>query len=78
MLFMQLTFFSVAGRTILSTMLRSLERIAFNGDPLQFMLIESTYQPLISVLHMAELIEGHPELKALRKSFEVISIWWLI
>jgi len=56
---------NIAGRSILSTILRSLERIAFNGDPLQFMLIESTYQPLISILHMAELVEGHPELKGL-------------
>jgi hypothetical protein len=36
------------------------------------MLIESTYQPLISILHMAELVEGHPELKGLRESFEVV------
>lgn len=67
-------FFSVAGRTILNTILRSLERISFDGDPLQFLLIESTYQPLISVLHMAELNKDHPELQGLRESFEVFGI----
>ncbi|KIM77837.1 hypothetical protein PILCRDRAFT_610663 [Piloderma croceum F 1598] len=54
---------NIAGRTILSPILRSLERIAFNGDPLQFLLIESTYQPFISLMHMAELVNGHPELE---------------
>ena len=33
----------VAGRTILHTIISALERIAFNGDPLQFMLVETTY-----------------------------------
>jgi hypothetical protein len=56
---------NIAGRTILQPILRSLERIAFNGDPLQFLLIESTYQPFISLFHMAELIKGHPELEAI-------------
>jgi hypothetical protein len=56
---------NIAGRTILNTILRSLERISFDGDPLQFLLIESTYQPLISVLHMAELNKDHPELQGL-------------
>jgi lysosomal acid phosphatase len=52
--------------------LRSLERIAFNGDPLQFLLIESTYQPFISLMHMTELVNGHPELEGVRK-FDDIS-----
>jgi lysosomal acid phosphatase len=53
--------------------LRSLERIAFNGDPLQFLLIESSYQPFISLMHMAELVKGHPELEGVRK-FDDISL----
>lgn len=55
------------------SIIRSLERIAFNGDPLQFMLIESTYQPLISILHMAELTKGRPDLEGVRKSLSVLS-----
>ncbi|KZP07653.1 phosphoglycerate mutase-like protein [Athelia psychrophila] len=53
---------NIAGRTIMSTVLKALERIAFNGDPLQFMLLESSYQPLISILKMTELTKDHPEL----------------
>ncbi len=58
----------VASRTALNSMLSALQRIAFNGDPLQFMLIESTYQPFISLFHQTEMIKGHPELQAIRKS----------
>ena len=56
----------VAGRTVLHTILSSLERIAFNGDPLQFLLIESTYQPFISLFHETGIVESHPELKGVR------------
>jgi hypothetical protein len=56
---------NIAGRTILNTILRSLERISFNGDPLQFLLIESTYQPFISLMHMTELVKDFPELQGL-------------
>jgi hypothetical protein len=58
---------SVAGRTILSPILQSLERIAFNGDPLQFLLIHSTYQPFISLMHMTGLTNGRPDLEGVRK-----------
>jgi len=54
---------NIAGRTILSPILRSLERVAFDGDPLQFLLIESTYQPFISLMHMTQLVEDRPELE---------------
>jgi len=56
---------NIAGRSILSSILKSLERIAFNGDPLQFLLIESTYQPFISLLHMAELNKDREDLQGL-------------
>ena len=59
---------NVAGRTLLRPILRNLERIAFNDDPLQFMLIETTYQPFISLFHMTngttdkgKLLEGIPD-----------------
>ncbi|PSS05536.1 hypothetical protein PHLCEN_2v3738 [Hermanssonia centrifuga] len=56
---------NIASRTALNSMLSALQRIAFNGDPLQFMLIESTYQPFISLFHQTEMIKGHPELQAI-------------
>ncbi|KAL4262408.1 Histidine phosphatase superfamily protein [Pleurotus pulmonarius] len=56
---------NIAGRTVLHAIISSLERIAFNGDPLQFLLIQTTYQPFISLLHQFEVIKDHPELKAI-------------
>jgi lysosomal acid phosphatase len=53
---------NIAGRTLLHTILSSLERISFNGDPLQFMLIETTYQPFISFIHQTGVLSEHPEL----------------
>ncbi|KAG0699474.1 histidine phosphatase superfamily [Suillus ampliporus] len=56
---------NLAGRTILHTVLSSLQRIAFNGDPLQFLLIETSYQPFISLFHMLEMTKENPELAAI-------------
>lgn len=56
----------VAGRTVLHAIISSLERIAFNGDPLQFLLIQTTYQPFISLLHQFEVVKDHPQLNAIR------------
>ncbi|KZP15515.1 phosphoglycerate mutase-like protein [Athelia psychrophila] len=56
---------NIAGRTIMSTVLKALERIAYDGDPLQFMLLESSYQPLISILKMTGLTKDHPELEGI-------------
>ncbi|KAJ7798529.1 histidine phosphatase superfamily [Mycena olivaceomarginata] len=56
---------NVAGRTLLHTILSSLERIAFNDDPLQFMVVQTTYQPFISLFHQTEIAKDHPELKAI-------------
>lgn len=53
---------NLAGRTILHTVLSSLQRIAFNGDPLQFLLIETSYHPFISLFHMLEMTKESPEL----------------
>ena len=58
----------VAGRTILHSVIDSLQRIAFNGDPLQFLLIETSYHPFISLFHMLEIVKENPELAAIRKS----------
>ncbi|KII95447.1 hypothetical protein PLICRDRAFT_97310 [Plicaturopsis crispa FD-325 SS-3] len=54
---------NIAGRTILHSILTSLERIAFNDDPLQFLLIETTYQPFISFVHQTEIVKQHPDLQ---------------
>lgn len=61
-----LTSYVVASRTILDSAISALQRIAFNGDPLQFMLIATTYQPFISLFHQTEMIKRNPELAAIR------------
>ncbi|KAJ2922824.1 hypothetical protein H1R20_g14276, partial [Candolleomyces eurysporus] len=53
---------NIAGRTILHTILTSLERISFNGDPLQFMLLQTTYQPFISLFRQTGVAEERPDL----------------
>ncbi|PCH35499.1 phosphoglycerate mutase-like protein [Wolfiporia cocos MD-104 SS10] len=65
---------NIAGRTALSSVLGALQRIAFNGDPLQFMLIETTYQPFISLFHMTGATEAHPELAAIPDFASALSI----
>ncbi|KAF9449257.1 phosphoglycerate mutase-like protein [Macrolepiota fuliginosa MF-IS2] len=65
---------NIAGRTILHTILTSLERIAFNGDPLQFMLIETTYQPFISFFHQTGITKEHPEFKGIPEYASSIAI----
>ncbi|KAK7691525.1 hypothetical protein QCA50_004924 [Cerrena zonata] len=56
---------NIASRTALSSVLKALQRIAFNDDPLQFMLIETTYQPFISFFHQTDVVKKHPELAAI-------------
>ncbi|KAF7331456.1 hypothetical protein MKEN_00024300 [Mycena kentingensis (nom. inval.)] len=56
---------NIAGRSMLHTILKSLERIAFNGDPLQLMIMQTTYQPFISLFHQTEMAKEHPELGAI-------------
>ncbi|TFK45136.1 histidine phosphatase superfamily [Crucibulum laeve] len=65
---------NVAGRTILHTILTSLERIAFNGDPLQFMLIETTYQPFISLFEQTGVAAEHPEYKGIPNYASAVAI----
>lgn len=65
---------NIAGRTLLHSILTSLERIAFNGDPLQFLLIETTYQPFISFFHQTGIVNEHPELKGIPNYASAIAI----
>ena len=61
-----LTICVVAGRTLLSSVISSLERITYDGDPLQFLLESTTYQPFISLFTQTEMIKNNPELKGIR------------
>ncbi|KAF7332863.1 hypothetical protein MVEN_02391300 [Mycena venus] len=56
---------NVAGRTLLHTILSSLERIAFNDDPLKLTIVQTSYQPFISFFHQTEIADKNPELKAI-------------
>ncbi|KAH9856829.1 phosphoglycerate mutase-like protein [Lenzites betulinus] len=56
---------NIASRTALSSILKALQRIAFNGDPLQLMVIETTHQPFISFFHQTGVVDSHPELKGI-------------
>ena len=57
----------VAGRTLLHTILRAPERVSFNHDPLQFLLVETSYQPLVSFFNLTGMANQHHELKAIRE-----------
>ncbi|KAG6811736.1 hypothetical protein H0H92_006088 [Tricholoma furcatifolium] len=65
---------NIAGRTLLHTIITSLERISFNGDPLQFLLVETTYQPFISFFHQTGIINEHPEYKGIPDYTSAIAI----
>jgi len=65
---------NIASRTALSSILEALQRIAFNGDPLQLMLISTTYQPFISLFHQTDMIKSHPELGAIPDFGSVLAI----
>ncbi|KAJ7027800.1 histidine phosphatase superfamily [Mycena alexandri] len=56
---------NIAGRTLLHTILDSVERIAFNDDPLKLMVIQTSYQPFISLFHQTEMVKEHPKLGAI-------------
>ncbi|KAG2015225.1 hypothetical protein CC2G_008514 [Coprinopsis cinerea AmutBmut pab1-1] len=65
---------NIAGRTMLHSILSSLERISFNGDPLQFMLIQTTYQPFISLFKQTGISQKHPELAGIPDFNSAIAI----
>jgi lysosomal acid phosphatase len=65
---------NIAGRTILRSILGSLSRIAYNGEPLQFFLTEAPYQPFISLFSMLEMDQEDPELRGLRTSLPPLAL----
>ena len=58
----------VAGRTILPSIVSSLERIANDADPLRLVVQEISYKPFISFFNLTGVTDRNPELKGLRKS----------
>jgi hypothetical protein len=50
----------------MQSIISSLERIDFDGDPLQFLLESTTYQPFISLFAQTEMIKADPSLKGFR------------
>lgn len=56
------------------SVLTALERISFDGDPLQVLLIETTYQPMISFFHMTEIAKNYPQVRALPDYASAIAI----
>jgi lysosomal acid phosphatase len=61
-----LTIVVVAGRTILQSVINSLERITYDGDPLQFLVESTTYQPFISLFKQTEMINSDPTIVGIR------------
>ena len=57
----------VAARTILPSIINSLERINNEQDPLQFVLQEVTYKPFISLFNVTEVDTRYPDLNGIRK-----------
>ncbi|KAA1470474.1 phosphoglycerate mutase-like protein [Dentipellis sp. KUC8613] len=55
---------NIAGRTLFRSIISSLQRITYDGDPLQFLVESTTYQPFISLFHQTEMIEDDPSLRA--------------
>jgi hypothetical protein len=61
-----LTTVVVAGRTIMQSIINALERITYDGDPLQFLVESTTYQPFISLFKQTEMINSDPTIKGIR------------
>ena len=56
------------------SILTALERISFDADPLQVLLIETTYQPMISFFHMTEISKHYPKVGGLPDYASAIAV----
>ncbi|KAJ7354194.1 phosphoglycerate mutase-like protein [Mycena albidolilacea] len=65
---------NIAGRTLLHPILSAVERVAFNDDPLKLMVVQTTYQPFISLFHQTEMVHEYPELAAIPNFGAVLAI----
>ena len=59
---------SVAGRTILPSLISSLERIADERDALKFVVQEVSYKPMISFFNLTGVDVHYPDINGLRMS----------
>ncbi|KAH9175025.1 phosphoglycerate mutase-like protein [Lactarius sanguifluus] len=65
---------NIAGRTLLQSVISSLERITFDGDPLQFLIESTTYQPFISLFSQTEMTNSDPTLKGIPNFASALAI----
>jgi prostatic aicd phosphatase len=64
---------SVAGQTILPSILNGFARIANSSDPLKFLHQEISYKPFISLFNMTGVAELNPELAGIGKTHSLSS-----
>lgn len=64
----------VASRTLMRSIISTLQRITLDGDPLQFLVEATTYQPFISLFHQIDAIEKDPSLQAIPDYASAIAI----
>jgi len=65
---------NIAGRKLLQSIITSLERITFDGDPLQFLVESTTYQPFISFFAQTEMAKSDPTLKGIPNYASALAI----
>ncbi|KAI0262182.1 phosphoglycerate mutase-like protein [Gloeopeniophorella convolvens] len=65
---------NIAGRTLLQSIVSSLERITYDGDPLQFLIESTTYQPFISLFSQTEMTKSDPTLKGIPNFASALAI----
>jgi hypothetical protein len=65
---------NIAGRTLIQSVITSLERITYDGDPLQFLIESTTYQPFISLFSQTEMINSEPTLKGIPNFASALAI----
>lgn len=65
---------NIAGRTILESIVHSLERIDYDADPLQFLVESTTYQPFISLLTQTEMYKGDSSITGIPNYASAIAI----
>ncbi|KAI0035591.1 phosphoglycerate mutase-like protein [Vararia minispora EC-137] len=53
---------NIAARTLMQAVISSLQRITYDGDPVQFILHSTTYQPFISLFNMTEIPKEDPSI----------------
>ncbi|KAI9508375.1 phosphoglycerate mutase-like protein [Russula earlei] len=64
----------VPGRTLLQSIISSLERITYDGDPLQFLVESTTYQPFISLFAQTEMAKSDPTLQGIPNYASALAI----